>query len=58
MLVVVEMVRVLVNDGLPLVGLTLAESPVAVGDMLVVRATDCVVPLTKPTVTAEVVPEP
>ena len=53
---VVEIERVLVKVGLPLVGFTLAVSPVAVGEMEVVRLTDCVVPLTRDTVTVEVVP--
>ena len=52
------MERVLVNVGLPLVGLTLAVSPVAVGEIEVVRVTACVVPLTSETVTVEVVPLP
>ena len=44
--------------GLPLVGFTLAVSPVAVGEIEVVRLTACVVPLTRETVTVEVVPLP
>ena len=55
---VVEIERVLVKVGLPLVGLTLAVSPVAVGEIEVVRVTVCVVPLTRETVTVEVVPLP
>ncbi len=47
----------LVNVGLPLVGLTLAVRPVAAGEE-VVRLTACVVPLTRETVTVEVVPLP
>jgi len=38
--VVVEIVKVLVKVGLPLVGLTLADNPVAVGEIEVVRETD------------------
>jgi len=49
---------VLVKVGLPLVGLTLAVNPVAVGVIEVVRLTACVVPLTRETVTVEVVPLP
>ena len=55
---VVEIERVLVKVGLPLVGLTLAVSPVAAGEIEVVRLTDCVVPLTRETVTVDVVPLP
>lgn len=55
---VVEIVRVLVNVGFPLVGLTVAVNPVADGEMDVVRLTDCVVPLTSETVAVEVVPLP
>lgn len=55
---VVEMERVLVNVGLPLVGVTLAVSPVAVGEIEVDKLTGCVVPLTRETVTVEVVPLP
>ena len=44
--------------GFPLVGLTVAVRPVAVGLTLVLSETDWVVPLTKPTVTVEVVPDP
>lgn len=58
MLVVVEIERVLVNVGLPFVGLTLAVSPVAAGEIEVVRLTDCVVPLTRETVAVDVVPLP
>lgn len=56
--VVVEIVNVLVNVGLPLVGFTVAVSPVAVGEIDVDKVTDCVVPLTRETVTVEVVPLP
>ena len=55
---VVEMVRVLVKVGLPLVGFTDAVSPVAVGEIEVDKLTDCVVPLTRETVTVDVVPLP
>ena len=58
MLVVVEIVSVLVNVGDPLVGLTLAVRPVADGLMLVLSETDCVIPLTRLTVTVDVVPDP
>ena len=46
------------NVGLPLVGLTLAVNPVAVGEIDVARFTVCVVPLTRETVTVDVVPLP
>lgn len=52
------MERVLVNVGLPLVGFTLAVSPVAAGEIEVDKLTGCVVPLTRETVTVEVVPLP
>lgn len=55
---VVDMERVLVNVGLPLVGLTDAVSPVAVGEIDVDRLTACEVPLTRETVTVDVVPLP
>jgi hypothetical protein len=44
--------------GFPLVGFTVAVRPVAGGLMLVVSETDWVVPLTRLTVTVEVVPDP
>lgn len=50
----VAIVNVLVNVGLPLVGLTLALNPVAEGEMDVERLTDCVVPLNSETVTVAV----
>ncbi len=43
---------------MPLVGLTLTDNPVAVGETLADKDTDCVVPLTRPTVTVEVVLDP
>jgi hypothetical protein len=57
-LVVVEIVSVLVYVGVPLVGFTVAVRPVADGLMLVVSETVAVVPLTRLTVTVEVVPVP
>lgn len=54
----VEMERVLVNVGLPLVGLTLAVTPFEGCETDVVKATDWAVPLTSETVTVEVVPLP
>lgn len=48
----------LVNVGLPLVGFTLAVNPVAEGEIVVDKLTGCVVPLTRETVTVEVVPLP
>jgi hypothetical protein len=53
-LAVVVIVSVLVNVGLPLVGLTPTVSPVAVGETEAERLTDCVVPLTSETVTVAV----
>ncbi len=44
--------------GVPLVGFTVAVRPVAVGLMLVVSETDWLVPLTRLTVTVDVVPDP
>ena len=44
--------------GVPLVGFTVAVRPVAVGLMLVLSETDWLVPLTRLTVTVEVVPDP
>jgi hypothetical protein len=44
--------------GFPLVGFTVAVRPVAEGLMLVLSETDWVVPLTRLTVTVEVVPDP
>ena len=55
---VVEIDRVLAKVGLPLVGLTDAVSPVAVGEMDVERLTVCEVPLTRDTATVDVVPLP
>ena len=55
---VVDIVSVLVNVGLPLVGFTVAVNPVADGEIEVDRLTDCVAPLTRDTVTVEVVPLP
>ena len=57
-LALVEIVNVLVNVGDPLVGFTVAVSPVAVGLMLVLSETVWLVPLTRLTVTVEVVPDP
>jgi hypothetical protein len=57
-LLVVDIVRVLVKVGLPLVGLTPTVNSVDVGETDAVRATDCVVPLTRLTVTVEVVLDP
>ena len=57
-LVVVEIVSVLVYVGVPLVGFTVAVRPVAAGLMLVLSVTVAVVPLTRLTVTVEVVPDP
>jgi hypothetical protein len=57
-LVVVEIDNVLVKVGVPLVGFTVAVRPVADGLMLVLSDTDWLVPLTRPTVTVEVVPDP
>jgi hypothetical protein len=57
-LVVVEIVSVLVYVGVPLVGLTVAVRPVAAGLMLVLSETVAAVPLTRLTVTVEVVPDP
>ncbi len=54
MLVVVVIVSVPVNVGLPLVGLTPTVSPVTVGETEADRLTDCVVPLTSETVTVAV----
>jgi hypothetical protein len=53
-LVVVDIVKVLVYVGVPLVGFTPTVNPVAVGETDAVRATDCAVPLTRLTVTVEV----
>jgi len=47
-----------VKVGLPLVGFTLAVSPVAAGEIESVKLTACVMPLTRETVTVEVVPLP
>ena len=44
--------------GDPLVGFTVAVRPVADGLMLVLSETVAAVPLTRPTVTVEVVPDP
>jgi len=44
--------------GVPLVGFTVAVRPVAVGLMLVLSETVVLVPLTRLTVTVEVVPDP
>jgi len=44
--------------GVPLVGFTLAVRPVADGLILVLSETDWLVPLTRLTVTVEVVPDP
>jgi len=55
---VVEIVSVLVYVGLPLVGFNVAVRPVAVGLMLAVSETVWLVPLTRPTVTVDVVPDP
>ncbi len=44
--------------GVPLVGFTVAVSPVADGLMLVLSETVWLVPLTRLTVTVEVVPDP
>ncbi len=44
--------------GVPLVGFTVAVRPVAVGLMVVLSVTVWLVPLTRPTVTVEVVPDP
>ncbi len=44
--------------GVPLVGFTVAVRPAADGLMLVLSETDWVVPLTRLTVTVEVVPDP
>jgi len=44
--------------GVPLVGLTVAVRPVAVGLMLVLSETVWLVPLTRLTVTVDVVPDP
>jgi hypothetical protein len=44
--------------GVPLFGFTFAVRPVAVGLMLVLSETDWLVPLTRLTVTVEVVPDP
>jgi hypothetical protein len=52
--VVVATVKVLVYEGVPLVGFTPTVNPVAVGETDAVRATDCAVPLTSVTVTVEV----
>ncbi len=57
-LAVVEIVSVLVYVGVPLVGFTVAVRPAADGLILVLSETDWVVPLTRLTVTVEVVPEP
>jgi hypothetical protein len=56
--VAVEIVNVLVYVGVPLVGLTVAVRPAAVGLMLVLSETVVLVPLTRLTVTVDVVPEP
>jgi hypothetical protein len=53
-LAVVDVVNVLVNVGVPLVGLTLAVRPAAPGEMLVLRETDWLVPVTRLTVTVAV----
>jgi hypothetical protein len=57
-LAAVEIVNVLVYVGVPLVGFTVAVRPVAVGLMLVLSVTVWLVPLTRLTVTVEVVPDP
>jgi hypothetical protein len=57
-LVMVEIVNVLVYVGVPLVGFTVAVRPAAVGLMLVLSETVVLVPLTRLTVTVEVVPDP
>ena len=57
-LVVVDTVNVLVYVGFPLVGLTPTVNPVAVGETDAERATDCVVPLARLTVTVEVAWDP
>ena len=44
--------------GVPLVGFTVAVRPAADGLMLVLSESDWVVPLTRLTVTVEVVPDP
>jgi hypothetical protein len=53
--VVVDIVRILVYVGFPLVGFTPTVNPVAVGETDAERLTDCVVPLTRDTVTVAVV---
>jgi hypothetical protein len=55
---VVEIVNVLVYVGVPLVGFTVAVSPAVDGLMLVLSETVVLVPLTRLTVTVEVVPDP
>jgi hypothetical protein len=55
---VVEIVNVLVYVGVPLVGFTVAVSPAVDGLMLVLSETVWPVPLTRPTVTVDVVPDP
>ena len=54
----VEIVNVLVYVGVPLVGFTVAVRPAVDGLMLVLSETVWLVPLTRPTVTVDVVPEP
>ncbi len=54
-LLVVVMVRVLVYVGVPLVGFTPTVNPVAVGETDAERLTDDGVPLTRETVTVDVV---
>lgn len=58
MLEVVEIDNVLVKVGFPLAGLTVAVSPVALGEIDVDRLTDWEVPLTRETVTVAEVPLP
>ena len=53
-----EMDNVLVKVGLPLDGFTPTVSPGPVGETVAERVTSCVVPLTRVTVTVEVVPLP
>jgi hypothetical protein len=55
---VVEIVNVLVYVGVPLVGFTVAVSPAVDGLMLVLSETVWLVPLTRLTVTVDVVPDP
>ena len=54
----VEIVNVLVYVGVPLVGFTVAVRPAVDGLTVVLSETVWLVPLTRPTVTVDVVPDP